>query len=816
LRPYPQRLVVATAAAVLALAGCTTPITQSNSPAPTTLRFEATVQRTSYGVPHVSASNLAGAAYGLAYAYAQDNLCLLADQVLTNAGERSRHLGPDAAVRPGSPITNVKSDLVNRYLLDEASQRQLYSGVSPQAQQLISGYVAGYNRVVRERAGNLPAPCTGAAWVRPMTELDLYRLFSAQAMQSGYGAFLAGLHDAAPPPPPPTPVAAVPGLSPLALQQQLQATTAAAQDFADAFNSRPDMGSNAYALGRDATDNNRGLLLGNPHFPWATTSRFYQFHLTVPGSLDVMGAALGGFPLVNIGFNRDVAWSHTVSTGRRFTLFELTLQNGTSYVVDGVARPLTKRTVTVDVRNADGSTSPRSRDFYASHHGPLLVGNGLAWSATRAYSIKDANAANARTIDQWLQLAQATSVSDVQLALRRVNGLPWVNTVAADRQGNAFYADISVTPNVDNALIAACATSPTAKAFLANRTVVLDGARAACEWPTDPASGRPLLPTAGMPQLLRSDYAANSNDSAWLAHPAQLNNSFSPIVGFGVREQSLRTRLAFTQITDRLAGTDGRTGRRFNMAHLEAVFFDNRSYSGEQVLDALVALCRATPRASSTGSATQPSRVVNLVHACNVLALWNKRYTLDAVGVPLFREFWRALQPFVRSTPALWAVPFNPADPVNTPHTINSSNPAVAAALLQALADSVEKLTAAGIALDAPLRQVQYVVAGGKRIPIDGGDEFEGPFNKITPAGGLTAAGYTPIVSGSSYIQIVGFDAAGPVARGVLTYSQSTDPTSPHFADQTALYATGKLAPLPFSAAQIAADPNLLTVRISE
>ncbi len=798
-------------AAALALAGCSSQPGSTATTAPS-LQFDATIQRTSYGVPHISAPNLAGAAYGLAYAYAQDNLCLLADQILTNAGERSAHLGPDANVRPGSALTNIKSDLVNRYLLDEATQKQLYTRVSAQAKQLINGYVAGYNRVVRETAGKLPASCTAATWVRPMTELDMYRLISAQAIQSGYGAFLAGIHDAAPP------AVATSGATPVPLEPARPAD--AAHAFAQALSNRPEMGSNAYALGREATDDGRGLLLANPHFPWATTSRFYQFHLTVPGSVDGMGAALGGFPMVNIGCNRDVAWSHTVSTGRRFTLFELTLQNGNSYISDGVVRPLVKRTITVDVRNADGSMGKRSRDFYASHHGPLLVGNGLAWGPSRAYSIKDANADNARMIDQWLQLARATSVADVQGALRRVNGLPWVNTLAADRAGNAFFADISVVPNVNTGLIAACATSPTAKAFLANRTVVLDGSRAACEWPLDPASGHPLLATASMPQLLRADYTANSNDSAWLAHPAALNADFSPLVGFGAREQSLRTRLAFTQLADRLNGTDGKAGKRFNSANLEQIYFDNRNYSAELVADALVALCRATPTATSSAG-----KVVNLAPACGVLAGWNKRLGPDAVGVPVFREFWRALLPFTRSAPQanaaqasspFWLVPFSATDPVNTPRGVNSANPAVAAAMLKALADSVEKLSAAGIALDAPLRSLQFVVANGTRLPIDGGDEFEGPFNKMTPAGGLTAAGYTPIVSGSSYIQIVGFDAAGPVARGVLTYSQSTNPASPHYADQTALYATGKLVPLPFSAAQIAADPNLKTVRLSE
>ena len=81
-------------------------------------------------------------------------------------------------------------------------------------------------------------------------------------------------------------------------------------------------GSNATALGGDATTTGRGMILGNPHFPWHGRYRFAQAHLTIPGEYDVAGASLLGSPVVNIGFNKDVAWSHTVSTAYRFTPYE--------------------------------------------------------------------------------------------------------------------------------------------------------------------------------------------------------------------------------------------------------------------------------------------------------------------------------------------------------------------------------------------------------------------------------------------------------------------------------------------------------------
>ncbi|MGZ5266013.1 MAG: penicillin acylase family protein, partial [Caldimonas sp.] len=51
---------------------------------------------------------------------------------------------------------------------------------------------------------------------------------------------------------------------------------------------------------------------------------------------------------------------------------------------------------------------------------------------------------------------------------------------------------------------------------------------------------------------------------------------------------------------------------------------------------------------------------------------------------------------------------------------------------------------------------------------------------------------------GSSYIQTVTFDDRGPVAYAILTYSQSTDPASPHYADQTLLFSRKEWPALPF------------------
>ena len=69
----------------------------------------------------------------------------------------------------------------------------------------------------------------------------------------------------------------------------------------------------------------------------------------------------------------------------------------------------------------------------------------------------------------------------------------------------------------------------------------------------------------------------------------------------------------------------------------------------------------------------------------------------------------------------------------------------------------------------------------------------------------LTVDGYA-INYGNSTILAVDFADGAPRARGILTYSQSQDEDSPHFADQTQLHATQTLREVRFTEEEIAAN----------
>jgi acyl-homoserine-lactone acylase len=180
--------------------------------------------------------------------------------------------------------------------------------------------------------------------------------------------------------------------------------------------------------------------------------------------------------------------------------------------------------------------------------------------------------------------------------------------------------------------------------------------------------------------------------------------------------------------------------------------------------------------------------------------------TVGSRGGLLFERYWQRLA----GVPNLWRVPFNPADPVNTPNTLNTANPLVQ----KALADTIAEFRAAGIEPDAPLGQNHYVVRNGKAIGLPGGQGAQGLLNVITPVWD-PARGDTEVVHGSSHIQVVSFTGGRcPDAATLLTYSQSEDPTSQHFADQTELFAAGRWVRSRFCEHDILSSPALRVVRL--
>ncbi len=765
--------------------------------------IRAKIVRTKLGIPHVTARNVKSLTAGFAYAFAEDNICTIANEYVTTSGERSKYFGPEATWKFAGnnyTFTNLEADTYFgwvRQTRQVEKLRRMKPPLGPKrgVRRGVAGYVRGYNAYLRDTGvDNLPDPaCRGAPWVRPIRRIDAYRRFFELGILASSGVAIDGIATAAP-------------SGPGATARQQRKQDHMLEDGSALAALQPEVGSNAYGVGGESTHNGKGLLLGNPHFPWDGAERLYQTHLKIPGKLDVAGAALYGVPLVLIGHTRGLAWSHTVATAWRFTPFKLTLGSTPyTYVVDGVEKPMTATEVTVDT--GDGTAA---ETIYSTEYGPMIgeiVGVPLPWGNGNGFALADVNATNFRYLNHFFDTDQAQNVRQYDRIQRRYQGIPWVNSVAADSRGESYYSMQGAIPFVTDEHSTECNVG--LAAFETLGLPVLDGSRSACNWEqSDDAVAPGTFPPDQVPTQFRDDYVHNGNDSHWLTNLEAPLTGFDRVIGLEDAPRALRTRLGLIQIQERLEGTDGLPGTKFNRRLMQRVLFGNRQYLGELWRDSLVQLCDLAPGGLLLGS----DGPVDVSGACDPLRNWDLRDDLDSSGAMVFRRFAVNVFSDFKCVPtgtqgevcpgseALYATPYNNADPVNTPAGLNTANPLVG----RALADAVTDLNNAGIPIDAGMRGYQYDIRGGKRLQIHGGPGGLGVFNAITPVWD-PAAGYTSIRHGSSFIMAAQFRRGKcPVQAGTLvTYGQSENQASPHSLDYGRRYTHKRWLREPFCKAQV-------------
>jgi acyl-homoserine-lactone acylase len=756
--------------------------------------YRATIRRSAYGVAHIEAADLAGLGFGEGYAQAEDHLCTIAEQIMVARGERSRYLGP------GEGDAHLVGDLAVKALGVRSRAIELLAEQPPEIRGWLDGFAAGYNRYL-EGAGpeEIPGWCRGAEWVVPISWEDV-------AAYTRMGT-LSSL-----------------GLAPAIVQAAPPGTAETEPSLEVGWSwdrLAPDgTASNGWALGRDRSASGRGMLVANPHYPWTGANRFWEKHLTIPGELNVYGVNLIGVPGVGIGFNEHVAWTHTSSTGTRRTLYALELdpEDPTRYRHGEEVRQMTSREVVVEAR---GHAEPVRRTVWRSHHGPIVGAAPLQWTRERAYAVRDAGEDNLALSVHMLAIARARSVEELREVHVEHQAVVHFNTIAADAGGEAWYIHSSATPNLSPRALELWQErvdrDPLVGQMARQGAILLDGSDPFFDWVDAPEAARPgIVPVRDLPELRRTDYVFNANDSYWAPHgEVRLEGGYSPLLGREGSALSLRSRNNVLHLENRVPGIPAGEDNRFTLEALQAAIRSERSLAADLLVPELVQRCRATPRVT-----LEAREEVDLGFACSVLDGWDRRFGLESRGAVLFREWvsryeWSDME----EAGALFAEDFDPRDPVNTPRGLAPGGRA-----LEELARAVRVLEGRGLALDVPLGEIQYAgPKGSPRIPIPGGHGFlEGvlSFTQFVPRGVtlqplerpagvpgsrfLTEAGY-PVFDGTSFLLALEFTDDGPRAQAVLTYGQSGNPDSAHFRDQTELYSRGEWRPVLFRAEEVGA-----------
>jgi acyl-homoserine-lactone acylase len=255
-------------------------------------------------------------------------------------------------------------------------------------------------------------------------------------------------------------------------------------------------------------------------------------------------------------------------------------------------------------------------------------------------------------------------------------------------------------------------------------------------------------------------------------------------------------------VMQRISGTDGLGPTEFTFQDMKNLMFSDIQYGASLIKPQLVSMCRSLPG----GLAPTAAGTIAVGDSCRVLAAWNGRENPDARGAVLFRAFGENALSLPNGP---WSHPFRAASPVTTPYGLDTASKQVQ----RSFGDGLAALKAAHLPYNVALGTVQYVVRDGRKISLPGGPgDPDGEFDAINEDA-VQNPGKDPS-SGSSYIQAVTWKSGDscPEASMLLTYSESANPASPDYADQTELFSRRKWMTAYFCPDQVAAHAVSTTV----
>jgi acyl-homoserine-lactone acylase len=476
--------------------------------------------------------------------------------------------------------------------------------------------------------------------------------------------------------------------------------------------------------------------------------------LTTPG-YDAYGASLVGFPVLTYSFNDDLGWAHTVNVFDGVDHYELTLVDG-GYRWEGNVRAFETEAVTLKVQQPDGTLREEPLRIERSIHGPVVARKGDKALALRVVGLDAPQA-----LEQWWAMSRAHNLGESEAALRRLQ-LPFLPVIYADRDGHIIH--------LFNGLLL-----KRSQGDFAYWQGVVPGDTSATLW-------MEYHPYNDLPRVVdpASGWLHNSNEPPWTTtFPYALDPEDHP---------------PYTTLPPMTTMRSERSGRMLiedsSMSFDELVSHKHstRLELADRVLGDLL------PAARERGSIAS--------QAADVLAAWDRHADADSCGALLFMAWFQEITKGQADLPRLmsiFAVPWDAADPYNTPRGLK--DPQAAAAALEAAANQF--MSAQGTS-EVPYGEVQRLRLGGLDLPGNGGAGDPWGIFHVTyffPAAG----GKFQAVAGDTYVAVIEF--GNPVrAKALLSYGNATQPGLPHVGDQLELYARKELRPVWRTRAEIEAN----------
>ncbi|MGQ0649034.1 MAG: penicillin acylase family protein [Gemmatimonadaceae bacterium] len=658
-----------------------------------------------YGVPHIFAPDDEQVGYGFGWAQMHAHANLILHLYGEARGRSAEYWMDHDGVREASDIWIRRMGIAS-------NARRWYEDQDPAFRRYLDAFARGMNDWAARHRAEIP---DSLAVVLPVTAVDVL----AHGQRVITTSFVTS----------PERVGNV-------ARAWERGTMRAADDAAAAAEQATRLGSNAWAIGPAKSASGHAMLLANPHLPWGSFYTWFEAQLVTPG-MDLYGATLVGSPIITIGFNEQLAWTHTVNTHDGQDIYEVTI-DGDAYRWDGAARPFATRSDTLLVRDAAGRLTKKPLVFRETVHGPVIAEKNGKALALRVVGLDRAGAWK-----QWWDMGRARSRGEFTAALQQMQ-IPMFTMIYADRAGHIMHLFGGLTP-----------MRPRGDWVFWQG--IVRGDSSSTLWTTVHEFGD--LPLLADPP---SGWLQNANDPPWtttvplLLDPSRYPSYMAP------RSMAFRPQRSARLLAD---------GGKLTLNEMVARKHDTRMELADRVLDDLTEAVRA----HGDGEARQ---------ALDVLIAWDRQANADSRGAVLFAAWWRQLG---RSGGGpVFAQPWNIQRPLQTPDGL--ANPAAAARALTAAARDVQQRYGR---LDVAYGEVNRIVRDGVDLPGNGGSGSLGVF-RVAEYAAPEGQPRATVDFGDSFVAAVQFST--PLEARVLTgYGNWSRAGSKHRVDQLSLFAAQRL-----------------------
>ncbi len=356
---------------------------------------DVTIVRDKWGVPHIFGKTDADAAYGLAWANAEDDFFTVQELVITAKGFAGRLMGIEGAER----------DFFSHTLDYRGRVEQDFYLLSPEYVKYLEGYCQGINAYAAAHKKEIRV--RGVFPINPKDVVGGF-MFALSALigTPGYvSRIVDGTYDK------------------------------------DLPSDKP-YGSNAFAFNSNKTDDGSSMLCINPHQPVTGPFSWYEAHIASEEGLNIHGAMFPGSSTVFLGNNENLGWAHTFNHLDLVDVFQLEMnpKNKRMYRFNGEWKQLEKRPIWLKVKLAKGIVFPVKRMTYWSEFGATLKSPDGNY-----YAVKLPANERVRVGEQWYRMDKANNYEEFYEALR-MESISMFNIVYSDKDDNVLYLNNCVMP----------------------------------------------------------------------------------------------------------------------------------------------------------------------------------------------------------------------------------------------------------------------------------------------------------------------------------------------------------------------------------